>query len=263
MALAPDNARAPVPALLTLIYLWGHRFTKRPDLPSPDILLNRALSQIGNAASKVPSQRAVQVIQAHILLGCYLYDAGRILEAHQQTLCAVSLVQGLGLYATRSVSDMGSRTTGLLLTVEVLLPPPEDAIEEGERIGAFWMTFRQDRLSSTILGVPIALGDADDRVTVPWPLAMEMYERGKSMQGRATDPTIPTFLSGSLDGADHTSRLAQSCKVALLFERATRFAGTGSSDEPLDEQAYIEYNTLTLRTEELKVCVLSTASFVF
>ena len=64
---------------------------------------------------------------------------------------------------------------------EAYLGPPRDSVEEGERIGAFWMVFSVQRCLTVALGTSSAsfgaLEDPDIQIDTPWPLEIEEYDR--------------------------------------------------------------------------------------
>ena len=59
------------------------------------------------------------------------------------------------------------------------LDPPADAIEQGERILAFWQVYDLDRCWSVALQRPTIIPDSKHprtSITTPWPQRMEQYE---------------------------------------------------------------------------------------
>ncbi|KAI0028804.1 hypothetical protein K488DRAFT_57718 [Vararia minispora EC-137] len=274
--LPTDNIASLVPTLVTTVHLWGVRLLGREDLDMhATALLSRALIQLGDALYDMPSQRTVQVIQTHVLLALYLYDAACFLDARTHTAAAASLVLRLGLHKIRSTSQSTLRPFTYVEPIASLMPPPRDAVEEGERIAAFWAVFKQDRISAAILGLPVAVSDiegTDTQVDTPWPMTIELYEEGMLAAGIRSGGTLKTFLSGLSSNVVQDSSLAQTCKAAALFERATRLVNGWTPDLPMSDEFYAEYVSLSARIDEQKdqramgdtpyktLCVLNGAS---
>ena len=63
--------------------------------------------------------------------------------------------------------------------ISVVLPEPQDQVEEGERINGFWTSYWMSRVWAVVLGVPSPVFDVDGatQIDTPWPLDMEVYER--------------------------------------------------------------------------------------
>ena len=182
-ALLPyGNINRPLPALLSVVYLWGTffaRLTSNNEIPNEQLLLSRARTQIGHSMPNMPSHRILQTIQTYILLATYLFVTGNYLEGRQYCNFAASLVMSCGLQKIRTEQlDRGFSTS--IDAIDLTLPEPHDQIEEGERINAFWTTFLMDRCWAIALQTPTIISDSDvygAQIDTPWPLEMETYER--------------------------------------------------------------------------------------
>jgi hypothetical protein len=86
---------------------------------------------------------------------------------HQHTASAVSLALSSGLHMIRSANIPSS-----------VLPPSQDAIEEGERIHACWAVIILDRSWAAVLGEQAHL-EYQQQIDTPWPLEVDDY--GKVM----------------------------------------------------------------------------------
>jgi hypothetical protein len=57
------------------------------------------------------------------------------------------------------------------------LPPTRDAVEQGERVNAFWTIMALHKIFSIIMRWPSSVSDIlDEQIDLPWPLEMEVYE---------------------------------------------------------------------------------------
>jgi hypothetical protein len=139
--------------------------------------LTQALTQLGHAPV------GVQLIQTHVLLAVYFYHTGRAHDGRCHTGAAAALALQCGLHQVRSgqpslVAAPGVRAVGLGL------PPPKDAIDEGERINSFWVVFAQDHVWAVVLSVPVIINDVPDgrmQIDTPWPLDMIQYEHVREL----------------------------------------------------------------------------------
>ena len=178
-ALPTGSFDRPIPALVTVVHLWGIKFSNSDDLaPHAPGLLAQAMSEIGHALAGALLHSAVQVIQAHVLLATYLYHAGRFVEGSVHTDAAAALAVHCSLHKIRSGTPTPRRTT-FMDPISVVLPEPQDQVEEGERINGFWTSYWMSRVWAVVLGVPSPVFDVDGatQIDTPWPLDMEVYER--------------------------------------------------------------------------------------
>jgi hypothetical protein len=176
--LASGKPVRPLPALIAAVCLWGCLFLHSDEAAvCAPMYLAQALIQLGHAPIDV------QRIQTHALLAVYYYHTGRTHDGRYHTGAAAALALQCGLHQVRSaqsppVAASGVRAVGLGLL------PPEDAVEEGERINAFWTVYAQDRMWAVALGVSVILSDVPNsqlQVDTPWPLDMVQYERVRSL----------------------------------------------------------------------------------
>ncbi|KAI0311531.1 hypothetical protein OF83DRAFT_750494 [Amylostereum chailletii] len=232
MLLPDGSVGRPLPALLTILCLWGVKLSGSEDVAVHEApLLSEALSQIGHALTGSLSHEVVQAIQAKLLLASYLFEIGRFLEGRHQTDAAASLALSCGFHKIRSAQPAHPFSSSYIDPFELTVPEPRDQIEEGERINAFWMSFMLDRVWAVTLGVPSIIADADTlgaQIDTPWPLEMETYERGQIYPNLRTSGTLKNFLTGINTGWpwENTGNLTQAVKASALFERATRLASS-------------------------------------
>ncbi|KAL0577822.1 hypothetical protein V5O48_004150, partial [Marasmius crinis-equi] len=219
----------PTEGLLTVVNLLGLHLS-RPQDAQIQPLLNSSLQQVSNMLNSTHPSRIIHGIQAEVLLSTYFFDTGRVVEGQYHLDAAVSLAIGVGLHQIRSGRTRRSATS---------LPPPRDAIEEGERINAFWTVY----MLSAVWGV--ALGSAESTsvfegnggtVDTPWPLDMVDYEKHGIPRGLIGTSTVQNFLSQGQSGNDRVSSVnALSAQASVLLHSAgdltTRFRSDISGSE--------------------------------
>jgi hypothetical protein len=168
------TAEEPPAALLSSVCLWAAcaSSSSEPLASQENSFLSRALETAPTVLSSTHRLKIVYGIQTEVLLCQYFLHKGRLLEAQYHLSVAVSYIV-LG-----DLSNIqGSRAPGSLKPPTV---SPQDYIEEGESIIAFWTVFSLDKLWSSILDFPsnfTSESKGPAQVDTPWPLEMEEYER--------------------------------------------------------------------------------------
>ncbi|KZT10470.1 uncharacterized protein LAESUDRAFT_755967 [Laetiporus sulphureus 93-53] len=210
-------------ALLSAVCLWGARLSRDPALLAHEpVFLQRAVHSVATALAHPPAHALVHAIQAEVLLANYFFTANRLLEGRYHCNAAVALVLSCRLNKLRAVLD-DAATAAAVRGVE--LPPPADAVEEGERINALWSVFILDKSWAVTVGSPSHFnGSPGAQVDTPWPLDIEEYEYGGMHPGVQGSRTAQAFLEDVVPDAEGISSLARLAKGAALFERATRLA---------------------------------------
>lgn len=171
----------PAPALLCAVYLWGiHLSDSSPYAPQEPVYLTRALQQAANGLSGDHPHRILHGIQAEILLCIYFFRNGRLLEGKYHASAAVSLAISSGFNKIRSSQPNLGYT-------QSVLPPPQDSVEEGERINAFWTVLTVNNCWAVALGSPSNISYTNVQIDTPWPLDIEQY-----------DPAVCTSLFSAL-----------------------------------------------------------------
>ncbi|KAE9397943.1 hypothetical protein BT96DRAFT_1020477 [Gymnopus androsaceus JB14] len=195
LALNAEGER-PTFALLNTSYLWGMLLSSSENHTGQDrILVSRALQSSAHALSENHPQKVLQCIQSEVLLANYFYFAGRILEGNYHSTAAASLVLSGGTHKIRTSSPDASGYLNLNPLAE-----PRDAIEEGERINAFWTVLTLDAFWNTVHGVPSSIPYTTPmaRVDTPWPRTMEEYTQVPFDPDFRSSHTIEQFLSTHL-----------------------------------------------------------------
>ncbi|KAJ7915141.1 hypothetical protein B0H13DRAFT_2270494 [Mycena leptocephala] len=239
------DERRPSPALLYVVYLWGAHLSQSQALRSSErVFLRRAQEHISTEISAhTHSTHLLHTIQAQVLLSTYLVRLKRLLEAEFYVNGAATLALGYQLHKIRSARPVTPPLLGVPVLVEVYPAPPADAIEEGERIRAFWaVACLQSNLNTSVdAGSPsfCILESPGTGINTPWPLEIEDYEMGALPPGYQGEDTIRHFLTE--ESFSPSPLCALHAKASVLFYRATRL-GTGWSPN-LQPQELAAYRT--------------------
>lgn len=157
------RTRRPCPSLLYTAYLWGAQADLAHHAPA---LLALALRAIPQTLGSPHPDRVMHAVQAEVLLAYYFLHNARILEAQYHTCAAVSLVFSAGLHRGRREQERAG-----------VLPPAGDAVEEGERVHAFWTVLTLNNVVAGATGSQsnISYTAPSARIDAPWPLNLEQY----------------------------------------------------------------------------------------
>ncbi|PIL24871.1 transcription factor [Ganoderma sinense ZZ0214-1] len=232
--------------LLKVIYLLGAKFSNNAQmLAQEQTYLTRALQGLPTALPEDP-RSAIYVMQAEVLLANYFFNANRQLEGVYHTNAAVSIAMASRLHTIRS---SGRSRSGDSSTYR--LPPPADALEEGERINGFWTVFTLDRCWAIASGSTPAFTDDEatgTQIDTPWPMDLSMYRSRPMPNDFRTKNTVKSFIAGADGDANMRSQslLAIHAKAAILYESATRLA---SRYNPSSQASYL---SLDNRIERFK-----------
>ncbi|KAJ3918799.1 hypothetical protein F5877DRAFT_25088, partial [Lentinula edodes] len=222
----------PCPGLLSTVYLWGiHLSSPTQHRYLEHTLLMRALRDTASdlSTSNPHPLRFMHTIQAETLLGYYFFRNGEVLQAKRHASSAASLALGCGLNTLRSSHEQQQSSSNNLL-------PPQDAIEEGERINAFWAVFTLYRdISLTVDPLRSVCGVFDApgcRIDTPWPLDMDMYRKVCSnptnILPTRSSSTVYEFLNHIQQNVDEhqlASATNMVTKASLLLHQASFVAG--------------------------------------
>jgi Fungal specific transcription factor domain len=162
------------PVLMNAIFLWACYFSRTPSLNQHEPLYLSRATEAFHDWLRSPA-KVVDVIQGCCLLSQYFLVNGRIMEGNHYASTAAALVLQWGLH--RQGSDR--RDVGMGLEGTFSLPPPQDSIERGERILAFWQVFCLDRCWSAALHRPSLISDGPGglaSINAPWPQDIIEYE---------------------------------------------------------------------------------------
>ncbi|KAJ7894842.1 hypothetical protein B0H14DRAFT_3640544 [Mycena olivaceomarginata] len=215
----------PSPALLSVVYLWGvHLSPSEPLLSSEPVFLKRAQQNISvEIAENSNPLHLLHTIQA---------------QAEFHTNGAATLALGYQLHKIRSARPRPG-TPPLLVEV---CPPPADAIEEGERIRAFWtVACLQSSLNIALSTASTSfsiLESAGADIDTPWPLEIADYAAGALPAGYRCQETLKSFLTENPPPqASPVPTLY--AKAAVLLHRASRLGSRWSANlDPQETAAY-------------------------
>ncbi|KAJ6473381.1 hypothetical protein C8R47DRAFT_1324477 [Mycena vitilis] len=237
-----DDKRRPAPALLHVVYLWGaHLSDPSALLNSSEVaFLKRAQKHISSEISHEHPTHLLHTIQAQILLSTYLLRQKRFLEAEFYANGAATLALGFQLHKVRAARPCASPLIGVPVLAEIYAAPA-DAIEEGERIRAFWaVACLQSHLniSHPSASVSFCIFESPGaQIDTPWPLEIGDYEAGTLPPDVQEQGSIRHFLTE--DSFPPSPICMLHAKACVLLYRATRLgAGWSPSLQPQELAAY-------------------------
>lgn len=179
-----DNRRVQLsPALLNAVYLWGAHLSTSNALRAYEPIFQTRVTNALSSALRESQYSVINLIQAEVLVANYFFTMSRFLEGRYHCSAAVALALSCRLQKMRSSADHGIGRTGTQVR-EYNLPPPRDAIEEGERMRGFWYVYAMDKSWAVAMGSPSHFnGAAQSGLDTPWPLEMAQYEAVRAFRG--------------------------------------------------------------------------------
>lgn len=226
-----STSNPPHPCLLNAIYLLACYFTTLDHRPAywlgehEAVFLSRA--QLALMDSLAMSDRLMDFIQASSLVAAYLIHRGRYLEGYH-VHCGTArfaLSCGMDRISKHDVSSLDMDPAPPYIQQPMLLAEPEDAVELGDRLLAFWHIYWHDKVFCILLGFLPALPH-DDTIDSVFPREVEEYETGNVYLSR--NETIAGFLARQGDEAllsqssHRDSLFTTQLKAVTLLGRATR-----------------------------------------
>ncbi|KAF9232523.1 hypothetical protein BU15DRAFT_81150 [Melanogaster broomeanus] len=255
-----------VPALHSMLTLWSiHISQQHLDLSEQDsepALLSHAQHQLSDALSAASSaqdpQLFMQIIQTEVLLSFYLQRAGQPLGARYHASAALSLAVGLRLHL-KSREATFANLFDFVGNSYPQLPPPTEAVEEDERVDAFWTVYSLDRCLGAIHNGPPAMNNGI-MITVPWPSSHRSnevtplfpstgsdrfltsgFQRQSSFVTSTTNATsvntVVQFLTGQDVNFSNDSPLARQAKASVLLSEAASIAASYTVDRAVSRSA--------------------------
>ncbi|RXK40913.1 hypothetical protein M231_01761 [Tremella mesenterica] len=215
-----NDRRRPSLAFLHAIYLWGTRVLNPSSSSAEDRHFAAACQAFETSAAS--GDRLLDAIRAAMLLSSHAYTQGRhhqgwLLAGHAVTLC-----RSMGLHQIRSCVFRPEPPRNPFLRVKhFMLPPPEDALELGERIHVFWSVFTIDRCGALATGFPSALKDED--ITTPLCRPLEDIESGAVSHN--DDYTVRDLYRVTYDTSQAKNKdYLRFLKCVAILERASKLA---------------------------------------
>ncbi|KAI9066252.1 hypothetical protein FKP32DRAFT_1610151 [Trametes sanguinea] len=205
-----DNRRVQLsPALLNAVYLWGAHLSTSAALRAYESIFQVRATNALSSALRESQYSVINLIQAEVLMANYFFTMSRFLEGRYHCSAAVALALSCRLHKIRSSTDQGFGLASMRQGEQVReynLPPPRDAVEEGERMRGFWYVYAMDKNWAVALGSPShfnGIAQSGSYVDTPWPLETAQYE---AFYGRfvAVDGLIDRF-SASLPPINRSS----------------------------------------------------------
>ncbi|KAJ6530387.1 Zn(2)-Cys(6) binuclear cluster domain-containing protein [Mycena vulgaris] len=248
------SGQRPAAVLLDVVYLWAIHLSGSEEFTAYEAgYLSQALRTGVDALSGTHPNAVLHTIQAAVLLAHYFLRNTRLLEGKYHLSAAVSLVISSGLHRIRSADSYA--VGGPLGPAFHALAPPRDAIEEGERINAFWTVLTLNNCWTTADGSPsnISYTVPDARIDTPWPLDINAPTLHNQVLPDLSIGTVATFLANLPDSGTAVSALH--AKAAILFEQASRLASQyrpNMSSEQLN-QFYVSFRSIDTLIEGFKL----------
>ncbi|WRT66138.1 uncharacterized protein IL334_003091 [Kwoniella shivajii] len=228
------------PTLLFSLLPFLIPLSPSPTLQDPSItsrLITHARAQHAQAITN-PDHRILDLVAASTLRAYQSYTQAKYFEGWTETSSATGMTYASGLSKLGHVGERfvvnreihgrkerleKEKKLRLVLTKGMVVPPPQDKAELGERIRLFWFAYMNDRGGSIGWGWPSSFND--DEITTPWP--KDEYETDESM---LDNRTITDFMNSTVpDDASKDSILASHCKAMTLFYHAKRLFDTSPS----------------------------------
>ncbi|KAJ7103823.1 hypothetical protein C8R44DRAFT_808227 [Mycena epipterygia] len=234
----------PSLSLLYAVYLWGAHLSQTDSLVElKPVFLKRALQCIStDICAKVDPTRAMQTIQAHVLLANYFFDQKRFLAAQLQANSGATLALGYRLHRLGSPS---ATSFPLLQEHSPLcdenIRPSETGVEEGERIRGFWaVVYLQSTLNLTG-NCPNSISScilecAGTEIDTPWPKAITDYGTLPSAENQGGEVIKEFLMNEPRYGSPIPTCHAQ---AAVLLHQASRLAAKWASTQSTDFSSYM------------------------
>ncbi|KAJ6562257.1 hypothetical protein B0H19DRAFT_1027049 [Mycena capillaripes] len=233
----------PSPALLSVVYLWGvHLSLSQPLISSEPVFLKRAQQDTSVEITENNNpMHLLHTIQAQVLLSTYMFRNKRFLEAEFHANGAATLALGYQLHKIRSARPSTPPLLGVPGLLELYCAPPQSAVEEGERIRAFWaVACLQSSLNITLSSSSInfsILESSAANIDTPWPLEIADYAAGRLPRGYEGQETIKAFLTEDRPSPRTVPTLH--AKAAVLLHRASRLGSNWSPNlQPQEATSY-------------------------
>ncbi|EPT00317.1 hypothetical protein FOMPIDRAFT_1030577 [Fomitopsis schrenkii] len=239
-----------VPALTNAACLWGVRFANAEAVRAYEpMYLARAVQALKGPLTDMSANAIVQTIQADVLLANYQFAMGRLVEGQHYCNVAAALALSCRLYNIRTIQ--ARPRAGSFHAMDFDLPAPGDAVEEGERIRAFWHVYMLDQMWSYACKTPPRFDPSTGPpIDTPWPMEADDYASGRFPPNIRGSRTVEEFIGGNpQNDRGGASRPALYAKAATLVGRSTMLAKHWSSATDA-EQFAADFVTLDALIDE-------------
>jgi hypothetical protein len=181
---------------MNIVYVWGTHLS-HPQDPGLKQLeeyhLAITMREVSSGIAGTHPDKILHTLQAEFLLARYLFSTGKIMEGKYHVTCGISMAVASGFTKIRSNQTSSSRSPVREIS---FLPPPVDAVDEGDRIVSCWQGFTTDKLwaaaleTSSDMICPATIPNA--QTDTPWPQELEVYEQVCFLSESC--PLIPMFF---------------------------------------------------------------------
>ena len=188
----------------------------------------------------------IAVLQAEVLLANYFFSLGRFLEGKYHTSAATSLAITCRLNSLGVPQNINPLGMNLIHGQYMGFTAADNggAVNQGERVNAFWTVYILDKCWSVALGSPPSIAENSShgvRISTPWPLSMAQYEQVRMAPHDRYDPLsdiyhgqsveytgqliVPEFLNSTTIGSlQYFSPIALRAQACILFAHASSLA---------------------------------------
>ena len=181
--LSPEDPIRPCEAVIASVCLWGCHLSlpNSPFRDIEDLILKVALYQrsITLIDGELNPRRILQSVQAEVLLSCYFYRRGILIEAMNHAATAASFVTASGMHGMLSMEQQPPRELEVLADGRAsYLPAPRNVPETGELIDGFWSVYivaNQLAFASTTAICADVFDAPHLLIGCPWPLHEAVY----------------------------------------------------------------------------------------
>lgn len=199
----------PLPALLAAVCLWGTHLSNVEELSRQEpTYLTQVLNNLATSLTQDHPRKVIHTIQAEVLLSTYFFRMQRPLEGQYHVGAAGALALSAQLHKAGSSFGGASNHLGLSL----------DAVQEEERIRAFWEVYNLSVCWSTNGGFTSNIGaDNIAQIDTPWPSDNLSLNDAFSLRGH-TLLEFPTLIFA--DCLPNPSAKALHAQAVFLYESA-------------------------------------------
>ncbi|KAL1407328.1 hypothetical protein Q8F55_006750 [Vanrija albida] len=212
------DRRRPNQALLNAMYLWATRISNSPQMVNMEKhFFEQSVKALDSSTSSV--DRLIDSVRAAMLLAAYSHSSGRHHEGWCLAGLATRLVLSCGLHRIPScVHRPEPPKNPFLRNRFFLLPPPDDAVELGERIHAFWAVFAIDRCGALATGYSAGIRDED----ITTPFGRHLVDIASGNVTERDDVTVRDLYKGTASGAENDTHYTKWVKCVAILERSAK-----------------------------------------
>ncbi|KAI5984046.1 hypothetical protein EDD15DRAFT_1810245 [Pisolithus albus] len=236
------------PALRSALILSSFHLT-RTSAPeqavSIETLISRLLHTLVDAVvvanPRLGPQFYMQILQAEVLLVYHLLHMGRVSIAQSHANAAMSLAVCLGLH-TKSGDAPAAGLFDFIANFLPRLPLPGDAIEEQERVDAWWTVHSLVKFTETICAGPPVVSSTV-HITARWP---GVIRDGNLVPSGAKRDTISQFLLAQDFRIEEETPFGLQARASALLGEAHSITAAYHKDPSISQSADFRSRFTTL-----------------